>query len=262
MREGNREENIMHLMARFQSLGFGVSVDGAVEAAVRASLCFQKERFEIRDVLVREGDTCIVTVLCAMEPAKNAFDTIYYDVVLRKAMVLDEVVINGVEVQKLNAVMREINWVCAYQGKLVLISDSLPGVEQTKKIETILYQLAKLGESSDGERVANQLRFHHWVDTILEQVVSNFSSLRWQYEISQRFYFFEEEQPISIDEAYRFLKSKWIEKQWQFRKRQVDKLPAGDGAGGGAGDGTRDEKAGGKLITRRGKAGRKPLLGK
>lgn len=49
-----------------------------------------------------------------------------------------------------------------------------------------------------------------------------FSSAKNKLEISQRFYFFEGQTGISIDEAYRFLQNKWREKQLQTKRKDTD----------------------------------------
>ena len=41
-------------------------------------------------------------------------------------------------------------------------------------------------------------------------------------EVSQRFYFFEGQIGISVDEAYRFLQNRWLEKQMQTKKKVSD----------------------------------------
>ncbi|MBC7507604.1 MAG: hypothetical protein H7320_02475, partial [Ferruginibacter sp.] len=50
----------------------------------------------------------------------------------------------------------------------------------------------------------------------------NISPLKNKSEVSQRFYFFEGQRGISVDEAYRFLQNRWLEKQMQAKKKQSD----------------------------------------
>jgi len=38
--------------------------------------------------------------------------------------------------------------------------------------------------------------------------------------LSQRFYFFEAQTGISVDEAYRFLQNRWLEKQMQAKRKE------------------------------------------
>lgn len=58
------------------------------------------------------------------------------------------------------------------------------------------------------------------MDTPLESYISNIGAQKNLYEISQRFYFFEGEDQITLDEAYRFLCHRWREKQLNVRKKQ------------------------------------------
>ncbi len=46
------------------------------------------------------------------------------------------------------------------------------------------------------------------------------SPLKNKSEVSQRFYFFEGQTGISVDEAYRFLQNRWLEKQIQAKRKQ------------------------------------------
>jgi hypothetical protein len=48
------------------------------------------------------------------------------------------------------------------------------------------------------------------------------------FSISQRFYFTENSVGISVDEAYRFLQNKWLEKQLQLKKKQTDTTSEND----------------------------------
>ena len=40
-------------------------------------------------------------------------------------------------------------------------------------------------------------------------------------EVSQRFYFFKDQPGISVDEAYRFLQNRWLEKQMQAKRKET-----------------------------------------
>ena len=48
----------------------------------------------------------------------------------------------------------------------------------------------------------------------------NISPLKIKSEVSQRFYFFEGQAGISVDEAYRFLQNRWLEKQMQAKRKE------------------------------------------
>ena len=68
------------------------------------------------------------------------------------------------------------------------------------------------------------------------------SNLKNEWEISERFYFFDENLVITFDDAVRFLSSRWIEKQMAARKKLLVKKTVADRSGGSV--------AGGKLLTK------------
>ena len=53
-------------------------------------------------------------------------------------------------------------------------------------------------------------------------MVSNMSSLKGRFEISQRFYLSSDSNRISVKEAYRFLNNRWIEKIMSTKKKQAE----------------------------------------
>ena len=48
----------------------------------------------------------------------------------------------------------------------------------------------------------------------------NISPLKNKSEVAQRFYFFDGQIGISVDEAYRFLQNRWLEKQMQAKRKE------------------------------------------
>ena len=74
----------------------------------------------------------------------------------------------------------------------------------------------------EGKEIANRLKIKHWCDTPLEELFSDLRSLRTRFEISQRFYFFDRQGGISVEEAYRFLNNRWMEKQLQAKRKQKE----------------------------------------
>ena len=88
------------------------------------------------------------------------------------------------------------------------------------------------------------------MDTSLVFLTPNISALRNQYEISQRFYFFQDEEQISLDEAYRFLSHRWREKQLNAKKKQTENTAENESSVAAA---TKDNRL---LIKRRNNKGK------
>jgi hypothetical protein len=214
------EENINMLKARLKMLGF----DANVEQAIRAQICFQPDRFEIKDCKIRETESCFVTVSFVKEGSTQKYDCPYYDMALRKSILIKDDMVDGVEVQKLDMEMSGINWVQIYNGRTSLLAASQPSLGEITRVAEIVRHLKHLSASVKGKMIADRLRFKYWSDTALETMLPNLGAIRSQYEINQRFYFFEEEKPISIEEGFRFLNSRWLEKQALLRKKLFEKV--------------------------------------
>ena len=56
------------------------------------------------------------------------------------------------------------------------------------------------------------------------ELVVNIRSLKNTSVVGQLFYIFEGEAGISLDEAYRFLQNRCLEKQMQAKQKQTDKI--------------------------------------
>lgn len=50
----------------------------------------------------------------------------------------------------------------------------------------------------------------------------NTGPLKNKSEVSHRFYFFEDQTCISVDDAYRFLQNRWLERQMQAKRKQMN----------------------------------------
>jgi hypothetical protein len=68
--------------------------------------------------------------------------------------------------------------------------------------------------------------------------LGNISPLKNKSEVSQQFYIFEGQTGISVDEAYRFLQNRWLEKQMQVKQKlgntvsESDKNESGSSSNG------------------------------
>ncbi len=94
--------------------------------------------------------------------------------------------------------------------------------EKELKIESIVSELNALEISGEGKTIAVSLKIKHWAGVPNQELFGNISSLKYKSEVSQRFYFFEGQTGISVDEAYRFLQNRWLEKEMQTKKKQTD----------------------------------------
>lgn len=100
--------------------------------------------------------------------------------------------------------------------------------EKEQKVEFIIDGLAELEKSEDGKAISIGLKLKYWIGIPYQELFGNISPLKNKSEVSQRFYFFDGQAGISVEEAYRFLQNRWLEKQMQAKKKQSDESTEGE----------------------------------
>ena len=179
------------------------------EFDLRANICLQQEQFQVSHRQVKEQD--IMNSIFYFEKRDSEYCCSYYEACLRKKIFVPDIVVNEIDVKELHERMCKIDW------QIVLSNNSGRSL-QFEAIENIVVDLKKLSVTPDGLQLAERIKIKCWMDTPLVFLIPNIGLLRNQYEISQRFYFFQDEEQISLDEAYRFLSHRWREKQLNARK--------------------------------------------
>jgi hypothetical protein len=141
---------------------------------------------------------------------------------LQKEMTIVDTIINGINSKDIEKQMSTIDWKNAFdQDEIRQWSvDDKASWEKEQKIETTLSDLTKLEEVEEGKAVGLSLKLKFWTDFTQSELVGNICPLKNKSEVSQRFYFFDGQPGISVDEAYRFLQNQWLEKQLQAKRKQ------------------------------------------
>lgn len=213
------EKSIQQLKEQLQSLGF----DKGLEHQLKSKICFQPERFLLRYRIVKETDIIDFILHFEITDMEAGYCCRYYDASLRKKIPLKDTNISSVSISRLEKQLSIIDW-----------NHSLPGdIAKEETIDSVITELKKLDETEEGKIISEILRFKYWTGTNVEDLISNLSVMKSRYEITQRFYFFEGEGQITIEEAYRFPCNRWMEKQLQSRKKQPEQTETSDPGGAG-----------------------------
>ena len=93
--------------------------------------------------------------------------------------------------------------------------------EKEQKVESVIESLSELEKSENGKTVAVELKLKYWAGISYQELFGNISPLKNKSEVSQRFYFLDGQTGISVDEAYRFLQNRWLEKQMQAKRKET-----------------------------------------
>lgn len=238
------EKNIEELKSRLLALGF----PERLEAGLRAHICFGQDSFTLHYRSLREGDVLNVSLQFQKVAEGPGYSCLFYDACLRRQVEITPALIGEVDTADLEARMKQVDWESALPSRFTddnCENTSAPSWERKAAIEGILTDLGRLGETPEGLALAHRLKMKFWVDSPLEGLIPNLAAQKSTLEISQRFYFFEGEAGITLDEAYRFLCHRWREKQWNAQKRGA--APADTATPVGA----NGKGAGGKLLPKK-----------
>ena len=212
-------ENISALMVQLQSLGF----ENAGYSLLKR-ISFKPENFILSQKIEKAKDKLSFHLFFEKNVKQGVYVLLYYDAILQKETPLIDAAINGINTTNLEKSMIEIDWKNAFDfvTKKQLNLEDKTSWEKELKVESVIESLSELEKSEDGKVVAVGLKLKYWSGISYQELFGNTSPLKNKSEVSQRFYFFEAQTGISVDEAYRFLQNRLLEKQMQAKKKQSD----------------------------------------
>jgi hypothetical protein len=211
-------ENISALMEQLQSLGF----ENAGYSLLKR-ISFKPENFILSQKMEKGKDKLSFQLFFEKDVRQGTYILLYYDAVLQKETPLIDATINGINTTSLEKSMIEIDWKSAFDfvTKKQLNLEDKTSWEKEQKVESVIEDLSVLEKSEDGKAVSAGLKLKYWAGIPYQELFGNISPLKNKSEVSQRFYFFEDQTGISVDEAYRFLQNRWLEKQMQAKRKET-----------------------------------------
>ncbi|NOT93937.1 hypothetical protein [Ferruginibacter sp.] len=212
-------ENISALMGQLQSLGF----ENAGYSLLKR-ISFKPENFILSQKIEKAKDKLSFQLFFEKDVKQGIYVLSYYDAILQKETPLIDAAINGINTSNLEKSMIEIDWKNAFDfvTKKHLNLEDKTSWEKELKVESVIEGLSELEKSENGKVVAVGLKLKYWASIPYQELFGNISPLKNKSEVSQRFYFFEGQTGISVDEAYRFLQNRSLEKQMQAKRKQSD----------------------------------------
>ncbi len=212
-------ENISALMGQLQSLGF----ENAGYSLLKR-ISFKPENFILSQKIERAKDRLSFQLFFEKNVKQDIYVLLYYDAILQKETPLVDSAINGINTTNLEKSMIEIDWKNAFDfvTKKQLNLEDKTSWEKELKVESVIEGLSELEKSEDGKVVSVGLKLKYWAGISYQELFGNISPLKNKSEVSQRFYFFEGQTGITVDEAYRFLQNRLLEKQMQAKRKQSD----------------------------------------
>lgn len=218
-------ENISTLGEQLQSLGF----DNAGYLLLKR-ICFKPGSFFLSQKIEKGTGRVNFQLYFEKNSKEDLYVLMYYDAILQKEMALEKASINGVDTVALEKQMASIDWRKAFdlnEKKRCSIEDKASW-ENEQKIETIIAGLSALEIDEEGKSFAVALKLKYWTGASYHELFGGINPAKNKAEVSQRFYFLEGQAGISVDEAYRFLQNKCLEKEMQAKKKHTEDLQPGE----------------------------------
>lgn len=209
-------QNIAALTDMLMATGFSATIG----KKLLQHICFKPADFILTERLIKGKDilTCVIFFECKGEE----YTCTYYDAAFFKAIDVPELTVNGISLRDLDKAMAAIDWMnSSAPGKFDLKDEA--SWQRELQIEKIVTELFRLSATDEGRHHADGLKVRYWQDVPVAGI--NLPAIRSKFEVCQRFYFFDG-QGISIDEAYRFLLNRWLEKKVHGRKKQTGNTAA------------------------------------
>jgi len=242
-------ENIMELGKQLQSLGFENA-----DYLLLKRICFKPDHFLLSQKVEKGKDQVTFQLFFEKDNTQNTYTLSYYDALLQKERAAIDLSINGINTSNLEKSMMGIDWKSAFDfvSKKQLNWDEEASWKNEQNIESVIEGLSELEKSEDGKAVAAEFKLKHWNGLPYQELFGTINLLKNKSEVSQRFYFFEGQVGISVDEAYRFLQNRLLEKQMQAKRKQTDTekiKEAENDSEGSNGSGLLKKKHSGKFKT-------------
>jgi hypothetical protein len=218
------EQNIAALKKQLSTVGF----EDGLEYPLRSRMCFLSPQFTIQQKVVKGGDVLHFGFHFEWIGEEIGYCCRYYDAVLRKEIEIPDTILSEINIHELDKQMGLIDWSIGFASEHDYGANGGDATwKREKAISGVVAALAMLNTQEEGKEIADRLKMKYWADQPPEQYISGLASLKSRFEISQRFYFFSAAECITIEEAYRFLNNKWMEKKVRKKTNEQDVLTGG-----------------------------------
>lgn len=212
-------QNIVALATQLKGLGFD-----EMGSVLLKHICFKPAKFLLSSKLQKGNEQMSVELYFERDKKTGDYVLKFYDAILQKESLSVNIEVNGINIGELEKTMSSIDWKVSFDmnARRQWNAENKSSWQTEATIEEIVESLEKLESSEDGKIAANVLKSKYWAVISYAENIVSLNGSKSKQDVSQRFYLFEGEPGISVDEAYRFLQNRWLEKQMLVKKKQQD----------------------------------------
>ena len=214
-------QNVAALANQLQALGFQDT-----GSLLLKRICFKPDNFYVQQRANKEKEVMLFSLYFERQQKTDNYVLQYYDVTLQKENGVSAMPVDGINPAELEKQIAAIDWKKAFSldEKKPWNPDDKSTWETELKISGIMESLSILEKSEQGKTIVSTLKQKYWIGTLHHEIVGVITLVKNKTDVSQRFYITEDGESITTDEAYRFLQNKWMEKQLQQKRKQVDSV--------------------------------------
>ncbi len=223
-------ENIMSLTGQLLDLGFS-----NLSAQLLKRICLKPKSFTLVTTIEKDLTRASFSIFFAKDGASDGYILKHYEGFLQHDAPPPEKLVNSVDVAALVKRMTTINWRDVFDMDLNKAWDASDkatwATEQT--VESIITDIEALNTTIEGKRIADALRLKFWSFNNYSSIIEGNGFTRNKTQIIQRFYCFENQSPITANEAFRYLLNRQLEKAMLEQSKVKELNDSGDETNGG-----------------------------
>ncbi|GAB2821352.1 hypothetical protein [Ferruginibacter profundus] len=216
-------ENIISLEKQLHSLGFENTGNFLLKR-----ICFKPDHFFLPQKIEKDNEQLVFQFFIEKDIKQDAYLLKYYDATLQAGLSANNSIINNIDIINLENLMKEVDWKNAFDfsSKKQLNWNDKASWEKELQLEAVMENISRLEITEEGFAIAAGLKLRYWRGAPYQELFGNINPVKNKSDISQRFYLFEGQVGISVDEAYRFLKNRLLEKQIHLKRKHTNNQEA------------------------------------
>ncbi|HLP36991.1 hypothetical protein [Lacibacter sp.] len=206
-------ENIRALAEQLREIGFE-----QMEVLILRHTCFKISFFQLLRSVEKGSDQLCFWFNFEKDKNSDQYSLLYYDVSLQKRDIVDTGVVDRNDSFSIDDEMASIDWKTFLQEAEKGTIPLKQTWEIERKVEQITEKLVAMSANENGRSITERLLLKYWVGTLPVEIVNSIVTVKVRPDITQRFYP-SGDSLITIDEAYRYLQNRWIERQFQQKQK-------------------------------------------
>lgn len=205
-------ENLTSLSSQLDQIGFK-----NMTACLAKRICLLPACFTITKSVSINNDELFFHFYFKSEPEVPLYCLDYFDAGFQKHVPFDGLTINEIKMDELDRLMKTIDW------KIVFDFSEASPAEQDKilsisaQVEKIMQQFVQLNQTEEGQQQVVLLKQKYWSGLPYHTLMGTVTSPKATTEIVQRFYCTGQQTSVTVQDVYRFLQFKRIEKEMRVK---------------------------------------------